>query len=198
MEPLTQEQTIQIKSWVDERDSILNDIAIKRDINAKLTANNVALAESNTDLSDRINASKVRLEEVLKKEEEVINRMSPELAASITFKAEIDSKIEVLEKDIKNLTSQKDLLIETINNYKDIYERVFERAEVLDKVVDHVTSVSTKNSREIEILLEGVKTSTQSIIDINKKNVEQSNYVISEMPKIFFALQREAPIKKTM
>ena len=78
----------------------------------------------------------------------------------------------------------------------DVYDRVFDRAKVLDEVVDHVTTVSRTNVREVEMLLGTMKTSVQGVLDVNEQNVAKTNNLIAEIPRALFMLLKKDPLKR--
>ena len=196
MEPeISPEQKGQLNSWAAKRDSLLSDIAVLTTEKENLTKKNLDLAASNTDIETRINQSKGRLEELEKKEMEFSGKVSSEIDSLTTQKSALESSIEGLRREIITLQTSKNLLMDTITTVKDIYERVFNRAEVLDKVVDHVTTVSRQNLKDAESLISTLKDSVQEVVDINTENVEKAQLVIDQLPRALFDLQRPSVIK---
>ena len=197
MEPeITPEQRNQLLSWAEQRDTLLLELSQLRTEKADLTTKNRELSESNTDLETRANQVIGRIEELDKKEAEQEGIVSSDIAAIKIEKAALEGDAANLRREIITLQTSKNLLTESIASATDIYEKVFNRAKVLDEVVDHVTRVSGQNIRDIEMLLGSVKGSIQEVIDVNAENVEKTNRVIVELPRIFFDVQRFTPIKR--
>ncbi len=67
---------------------------------------------------------------------------------------------------------------------------------MLDKVVDRVTQVSKKNSDEIDLLVKNLAVSLEEIINVNKKNVFETNIVIDKVPKMIMECQKKGLINK--
>lgn len=195
---LTPEQNQQMDSWVAQRDAILLSISTNREVNDGLVKSNKALAESNTELHDKINVSIGRLEEIEKQEKERASLTSKEIETLSTEKGILQAELVGLKAEIAALVPQKTTLVEDIKNAKDTYDRVFDRVTVLDKVVEHVTAVSAENIKEINSVVITLKSSVQEVIDTNTLNVDKANHMITELPRIFFALQRQVPVKKTI
>jgi uncharacterized coiled-coil DUF342 family protein len=198
MEPITQAQSNQIKAWAEERDSILKEISAKREELNALTLHNAALAASSSEISTRIVKSEGRLIEVEKKETEMSSKISSEIAELTAQKTALQSEVSGLVTSIPLLIAQKDLLVETIENYKDVSVKIFKKTTSLDKVVDHVTSVNKENIHQVDELVKSLEKSVKKVIETNEANVKKANQYIDELPKIFFAIQKAAPIKKTM
>ncbi len=171
MPPFTPEQNKQLTSWVSERDAILADISLKRTEYEEISKKTSALTETHTDLENRINQAIGRLLEIERVEASRAGLTSIELASLREEKAILQSELTGLKNEIAALIPQKNLLVETIANHTDVYERVLNRTSVLDAIVERTTN-------------------------INNENVAKGNYVIAEMPKMFFALMKQAPIRQ--
>lgn len=198
MEPFTPEQNNQLKSWASERDSILSEIANLRTESSVLKVKNDNLAQSNTEIADKINLSLGRLAELEIKDAEMVSKVSSDISGLTTEKAALQSEVSSLKNEIETLNSKKDNIIQTINFATDVYGKVFERTNLLDRVIGHVVTVSDENIAKVNNLTANLSESIQKVLDVNEANVEKTNYVITELPKIFFAMQKHAPIKKTM
>lgn len=198
MNNFTPEQNKQLKSWADERDSILSEIVAKREVNNTLSTQNKNLAQSNTEIADKINLSLGRLAEIETKEKEMVSKVSSEISDITTQKGSLQSEVTGLKKEIEILISKKENIIQTINFATDVYNKVFERANLLDKVIGHVVSVSDENIAKVNNLTSNLAESVQKVLDVNAANVEKANFYIAEFPKIFFAMQKDVPIKKIM
>lgn len=190
------EQNAQLSTWAGQRDAILSAIAVLRTEEESLARSNKELVASNTDLETRANQLIGRIEELVKKEQELATMTSSEVAAIKIEKAALEGDTANLRREIITLQTSKNLLNDTIVSATDIYEKVFNRAKVLDEVVDHVTRVSGQNIRDIELLLAAVKSGVQQVIDVNTENVDKTNRVITELPRIFFDVQRFTPVKR--
>ena len=190
-EELTQEQKQQLSSWVSQRDLILLDIANKRVEQEKLISINKNLAASNTDIQDKISRSKGRLEELDKLEKEYEGITSTELASTLVQKSQLETEIAGLKKEIGLLFSQKETLVDLINGLTIIHNRLSENANVVEGQIGRVSAVNSANRKEVELLLEKVKSEVQKVLDVTALNVEKTNAVIVELPRIIFDLQKD-------
>ena len=198
MPPFTPEQTKQLESWASERDAILNDISAKRTEYDDISKKTSALTETHTDLENRINQAIGRLFEIERLERSRAELTSVELASLREEKAILQTELTGLKNEIAALIPQKNLLVETIANYSDVYERVLNRTSVLDEIVERTVNINNENVAQVNTLVGNLTTSVQSLIDINEENVKKGNYILAEMPKMFFALMKQAPVKKLM
>lgn len=195
MPEILPEQSAQLSAWVVQRDALLLEISALRTEEEKLKKSNRDIAESNTDIENRINQSLGRIEEITKKEDEFASKVSQKIDSLTSEKASLESSVDSLRKETAYLTMEKSRIIEDISTIEDVYERVFNRAAVLDDVVNHVTRVSQQNLRDTEMLIDKLKGSVEEVISTNNKNVEKANVIINELPRIFFELQRQPVIK---
>jgi len=196
MNDFTPEQNTQLTSWASERDSILSEIAVKRDELKNLTKQNENLAQSNTDLTNRINQSIGRLRELEKKEKEIQVMVSAEVSVLFMQKSALQSEVTAITKQVEMLDTQKRVLTYDITTFKDVYDRIVDRTAALDNIMNHVVAISDENIRKVDILMGNLAGSIQKVLDVNEANVEKANMVIMEMPKMFFELQRQQPLKK--
>ena len=191
MNELSPEQKEQITSWVSQRDLLLVDIANLRTEKEKLTLLNKNLAESNTDVQDRINRGIGRLEELDKKEKLYEEVVSTELSDLTAQKTQLEGNIEGLKKEIVLLVPQKETLVDLILNLTSIHNKLSESAVITERAVGIVTKANSDNAKEIDGLLATVKEQVGQIVAINAGNVEKTNAVIAELPRIIFELQRD-------
>lgn len=191
MDDFTPAQKKQLDNWAIERDLVLAEISINRIENERLEKINKDLAASNTEIADKIQQSLGRLEEMTIREKELDTLVSIESAELSTQKSELQASITGLMKEIGLLKENKSLLVESIEVLTQIHDRVFNRVSGLEKTLGEITQVSSTNTKEIESILIAARTELQRITDISAINVEKTNAVIHELPRIIFELQRD-------
>jgi len=196
MNDFTPEQNQQLASWASERDTILSEIAIKRDENRALKVQNENLAQSNTEIQDSIKESRGRLAELVIREEETANTTTAENAALRVEKTALEGTITLLKTQVEMLETQKRVITHDITTFKDVYDRVVDRTAALDNIMNHVVAITDENIRKVDILMGNLAGSVQKVLDVNEANVKKANMVIMEMPKMFFELQKQQPLKK--
>ena len=198
MNNFTPEQNNQIKTWASERDSLISEIASKREENESLKNSNTALVESSTDLSNRILISEGRIKELASREKEIVTLTSLEVADLEKIKTKLQTEVTALEKDIERLNVIKNNIIETTNFATSTYETVLKKSKSIDSIFANATEVNDLNISKMTVLMSEMTNSVQKLYDTNEANVEKANYYINELSKIFFIAQKSAPIKKTL
>jgi predicted nucleic acid-binding Zn-ribbon protein len=191
---ISPEQNAQLASWAAQRDAILTEISGLKTEKEGLTKTNLDLAAANTDLEQRALIIEGRIQELDKKEKEQEGIVSVEIADLTAQKTGLQSDVSNLRGEIVVLQTQKNMIKDTINTLSDVHDRVFARAEGIDHTVDHLSMVNKSNLREIEMLLSSLKVGVQGIIDASTANVEKTNFVINELPRVFFDLHRRLPV----
>ena len=196
MEELTPEQKKQLGAWVVQRDAILKSIAEKRDEEQKLIVNLKNLAESQTDLLNRIQQSIGRIEELKKKEEEFGTLTTSENAGLRVIKSQLQTEITGHRTEIEALKETKLVLTESIAVLTNLHDKVFDKVNGLESIVGGTVKIASENATEINNILITAGAELQKIIDISEKNVEKTNQLILEIPKIVVDLHRDVLQRK--
>ncbi len=191
MEPLTLEQNKQLSSWASQRDSILIEIARKKEESEKLVKINNDLGISNTEISNKIQQSIGRLLELDKREEERAMLVSAENAALISRKSILQTEVSSLELEISALKENKKNLHDDIQSITKIHESVFARTSEIERIVGETVSINSANAREIKNILVDAGIELKKIIDIASENVDVTNQAIQKIPKIIVDLHRD-------
>lgn len=196
MEPeLTTDQKEQMKVWAGQRDALNIEIYKLRQARESLTTANNTLANSSSSLQEKICAQTARMEELDKKEKDYYEIVSLELSEAQITKFRLEAEVTHLTKTIELLTPQKEHLEKDISMLMEVFNTVNNRVGVLDKIVDHVSKVSHQNEDEISRLVSNLKSSLKDLIDINQKNVTETNQVLDKLPRMLVELQRTHLIK---
>jgi len=192
---ITPEQKDQLKTWAGQRDEILSEISNLELVQEKIKADNVGLTSSYTDTADRMKVIQGRIEELKTKEAELPLLISKEVANLESKKTCLESEVTSLVKMVAVLTDQKASLEKDVSFALSTFDTVKDETLLLDKVVDHVTQVSDKNIKKIDKLVTGVSDSLEEIIEVNRKNVFETNVVIDKVPKMIMEAQKHGLIK---
>lgn len=190
-EELTQEQKQQLVSWVSQRDSILVDIANKRVEQEQLTLSNKNLAASNAEIQGSISRSIGRLEELDKLEKEYEEIVSTTLATTLVQKTQLETEIQGLKKEISLLECERITLVGMFGDLKEIHAQYSKDANDINRAVGETVQKNSQMTTEISNLLITLKDEIKKVIDVNTANVEKTNVVINDLPRIIFDLQRE-------
>ena len=191
MNEITPEQKEQLKTWAGQRDALLLEISSLRTVKEGLEKTNKELAISNTDITTEINKMLGRIEELKKKEAELVTLQSKELSVIQVNKNTLESDIEKLSKMIIALAVQKRDLERDISFLTDTFQKVEGKVSELDKVVDHVTRVSSENEEVFNTLMANLKKTLGELIDVNTKNVFETNVVIEKLPQMLVEVRKQ-------
>ncbi len=197
-QPLTPEQNKQLDSWASQRDSLLLDIANKRSEIELLTATNNNLASSNTEISEKVQQSIGRLEELDKKDKERATLISQEIVDLISEKSVLQTEISGLKTEILTHEDKKQSILRDILSLSLLHDKVFEKVNGLESMIGGIVTVSSENATRTNNILIDAATALQKMIDINDQNVAKTNAVIYELPKMIMDLQIDIIERKTL
>jgi chromosome segregation ATPase len=196
MEPeITPEQKAQLTFWAGQRDSLLTEISGLRAEKEKLEKENKEKAEASSEMETRMVRVSGRIEELQKKEAELPLLISKEVAGLESKKTVLETSIGTLEKLIVVLTTQKTSLESDVSLALSTFNTLKDEALTLDKIVDHVTRVSSDNIKSVDIFVNNLKASLEEIVEVNKKNVFETNVVIEKLPAMLVEAQKHGLIR---
>lgn len=193
MEPtITPEQEAQLKAWASERDAVLSEIAILRDEKEKLTKSNQEASASYSEILTKVQQSIGRMEELDLKEKEWEVIMSNEVADLRVEETKIEDKLTDLKTQVAIYESKKETLVKDIELLLVMYDQHYGHAQNLDKVIDRVVRISQENMDKLNIFVKGLEPEVQKLFNLVETNVVKTNYVINELPQIYFDLKRKS------
>lgn len=192
---ITPEQKEHLETWAGKRDSLISEISNLQNQKDKLEERNKELVNSYSDIELRAHETIGRLAELQKKEAELPALISKEIASLEARKSVLETEITNFSKMIDILSTQKTSLEKDVTLALSNFNTIKGESLLLEKIVDHVTQVSEKNKFVIEDLVESIKKSSQEVIDINQKNVSETNMVLQKLPAMLVELQKNKLIK---
>ena len=192
---ITPEQKDQLNTWAGQRDAILLEISNLELEQEKIKTENINLTSSSTDIHDRMKVIQGRIDELEKQEAKLPLLISKEVANLESKKTLLESEVTNLGKIITILVDQKASLEEDVSFALSAFDTVKDEALLLHKIVGHVTEVSGENIKKIDDLVTGVSDSLEEIIEVNRKNVFETNIVIDKVPKMIMEAQKHGLIK---
>ena len=187
---LTPEQNKQLETWAAKRDSILAEIAVAEDIKSKLLSTNRNLAQNQTELAEEIQQSKGRLQILKEQEEERATLISKDVADLEVKKTGLESTVTSLQSDVKELEEKKTSLLRDVANITGFHDHVFEKVNNLEGIVSKAVGISEENAKKIVEILNAAGAELQKVIDVGERNVEKTNRVILEIPKMVVDIHR--------
>jgi predicted nucleic acid-binding Zn-ribbon protein len=198
MEEITPEQKAYLATFAGRRDAALLEISNLQIAQEKIEKTNKELAKSCSDTEVRMNQIIGRIEELQKKEAELPLLVSKEIASLQSQKTCLETEIMNLSKLVEVLTVQKTSLEKDVSSALATFTALKDKAISLDAIVDHVKRVSGDNERDINSLVSNLKSSLEEIIEVNKKNVFETNVVIDKLPRMLVEIQKKGLISKKL
>jgi len=192
---ITPEQKDQLNTWAGQRDAILLEISNLELEQEKIKTENINLTSSSTDIHDRMKVIQGRIDELEKQEAKLPLLISKEVANLESKKTLLESEVTNLGKIITILVDQKASLEEDVSFALSAFDTVKDEALLLHKIVGHVTEVSGENIKKIDDLVIGLSKSLEEIIEVNRKNVFETNIVIDKVPAMIMEAQKHGLIK---
>ena len=199
MDPLlSTQQEEQLKTWAVQRDEILQEISVLNTEKEERAKEVRDLSASYTEIADRIQQSIGRLSELDKKEEEYINVVSDSIPPLEAEKSKLETEVSNFKKEIAELILRKDGLTKDIILEMQVNDVISEKSKLIEQIVGHVTSISDKNTKELDSSLSLLKTNIQNILDLSSENIEKHNKILNEIPKLFVELQRKSLVREVI
>ncbi len=188
---LAGQNTVNLKSWVSQRDALLTEISNKKCEKDKLNEECINLSDSSTEITTKIIESRGRLDELTKKEEEFSKVIKTDTAYLILEKTDLQTKNEGLKIENKLLEEKKNGLLQDVANITGFHDHIFEKVNNLEGIVSKTIAISTDNAKEIESVLRSAGAELKKVVDIGEANVNKTNKLVLEIPKIIVDLHRD-------
>ena len=196
MEELSPEQKEQLSNWSIQRDALLTELALLKEENEKLTQRNIEIADSSTEISEKIQQSIGRMEELDKQENLYKEIVAVEIPALEIVKTRLQTEITALKKEVVPLETRKEELVKDIEFLIKTKEDVSDKKEIIEKVVDHVTKVNSSNIKEIDEAIIALKSKVDEILKLSTEDIDAHNKILGEIPKLFVELQRKSLVRE--
>lgn len=191
-EELLPEQKEQLTNWSVQRDALLGEIAQLVDQKQKLSQQTAEIAISYSEIANKIQQSIGRMEELDKQEKLYMEIVASELPGLEKEKSTLQSEVSGLKKEITVLNEKKENLHKEITLLITTQEDVFKRTGILEKVVEHVTNVSSSNIKELNSAVASIKEKTDEILKVSTENINAHTRILNEIPALFVELQRKS------
>ena len=183
-------QIEQIKSWSEQRDALLLEISVLEDKKGKLLQANKEIAQSNSEIEGRIARMHGKLEEEERIEKIILLSTSNEIAELKSEKAVLESEVVALKSQILYLADVRKEHSETIQDLADACEHLKKMENDRNISTSEMARLNTENVKEAERVIVALRSEFEKILTINSENVEKTNKIINELPKMIFDLQK--------
>ncbi len=199
MDPLlTQDQNRQLASWASQRDAILRDIGDRKTENEGLTKANRDLADSNTEISNRIQQSIGRLEELDRREASRAALTTVENENLTREKSILQTEVSSLRSMISTLAGEYVDIREKTESITKVYETVFSKAGDIERIIEGTVRMSSSNASEVKAVLEAAAAQMTKIVEIGRKAVDESNQTIGKIPQMMVDIHKDVIERRTI
>lgn len=189
------DQNQQIKTWSEQRDSLLNEIRILNSEKESIMNETKSLGLALSDLHKSINESKGRIEELVALENRYKESLSIDISGLIIQKSKLESDIELQTIVLKETLEKERNTIKLIESFTSFYNDIIEKISTLNKVAFESSEINQKNVLEINTLIDSLKKGVEEIIDLNQRNITETNIVINKVPAMLVELQKAKLIR---
>ena len=196
MDPLLPEQDKQLKTWAEQRDSILLEISSLKTEREGLEKRNKDLSDSNTEIQGTIVKSIGRMEELDKQEDLYTQIVSDEIPKLESEKTKLETLIAAFQKEVDTLKSEKNTLIKDIEFLRTTHNEVFDRTGILREIVENVTKISSTNIQVMDSTISALKLKVEEILQASTDGIDANNRILNEIPRLFVELQRKSLIRE--
>ena len=146
---ITGEQKVQLGRWADQRDGLLKEVSYLQGEKDSLIKFGQDQNDSNAEAAARALVIKGNIEILEQNERDRENIISKNCADLLVKEAELQARVSKLEQDIPKLEEKKATLISDIAVLTDTHDRVYNRASILDQVVDRVVHINDDNINKV-------------------------------------------------
>lgn len=188
---MTEDQVQSLKTWAEERDALLHQIAGLSNTKNTLLEETKVLGIAKSALQDDIASSNGRLEELNKKEQERISLISLDVYEKQQEKNLLENDLALLKKDVETLLSTKESINSDFLVYIPLYEKISKQIVSLQEIINTVVRVSQENTKDFNVLisafskiikdvlgeLEQVSGFSEKIQEVTRLNIESANNV---------------------
>lgn len=191
MNEITPEQKAQLSTWAGQRDTLLSEISSLRTEKEGLEKKNKEMSSSFARMNDEMNQVIGRIDELKRKELELVTLHSEEVSLLKGTKDGLKNDIQNLLNVINKLFEEKKNIETSISQSVDTFKKIDGQAGLMDKIVDHVGRVNSHNKNEVETLLSTLKKTVNELIDVSAKNVFETNLVIEKLPQMLVEVRKQ-------
>ena len=193
---ITPEQKNMLNTWVEQRDSALLEISSLKTEKETLLKNNREISNSSSEIQTRMNVNLGRIEELKIKESELPKLIRKDISELQNIKTNLQTETSNLLKENESLSSKKTSLKEDIDFSLATLDSLYGKAGKLEKVIGHVTQISTKNESMVQTSMKAVKEGLEELVKKNKEVVKSTDLILEELPKVFLEIQRKSLVRQ--
>lgn len=189
------DQKQSLKSWAEQRDTLLREIGILQTEKNDLDILNKQAGIDFSDLEKSIANARGRFSVIGEIEEKIRTSLPLDIEKLELEKITLQSTVLFLKDSVDSLSLQKSKVIEDLNILLSVYEQANSRVETINEVIEKISKIGTDNKVIVEDLMKTVKSTSKEVIDINQKNVKEASSILEKLPAMLVELQKQNLIK---
>lgn len=189
------DQKQSLKSWAEQRDTLLREIGILQTEKNDLDILNKQAGIDFSDLEKSIANARGRFSVIGEIEEKIRTSLPLDIEKLELEKITLQSTVLFLKDSVDSLSLQKSKVIEDLNILLSVYEQANSRVETINEVIEKISKIGTDNKVIVEDLMKTVKSTSKEVIDINQKNVKEASLILEKLPAMLVELQKQNLIK---
>jgi chromosome segregation ATPase len=194
---LTPAQLNAIRTWTEERDTLLRDIGTYSTELSALKESTREEASSLTDLENRIAEVRGRLAELDALEELRRTSVANDVAELEARKSRLEGECAMKESEIVALDARKAEKVSNIETLVLVHDKMSDQAKIVDEVVGQVIATSELAVSGMKTTMAEIEAVVLNVISKSNENIAQTNIVIEGLPKFIFNMQKPIPVRRT-
>lgn len=197
MNNLTPAQIKVIQTWTEQRDSLHRDIGAA---STELEALTKATKEKGLALADfhkSIAEARGRIAELDALETRMRGSLATDVAELEARKSRLQSECALIELKMQTAAGAYEIIAVATQQLQVAHETMKDQSEIVNRVVGEIIHTSQVHTSDMRVMMDSIKTVSDSVIDRGNENVKQTNIVLEKMPKFIFDMQKPIPVRRT-
>lgn len=197
MNPRIPQQATAIKTWAEERDSLLREIAVHSVELEEKTRQNKEAGATYTDLQNSISEARGRIAELDALEERKRNSVATDVAELEARKSRLESECAALDTKALEALNRYEDVVEATKVLQSAHDTMKDQAAIVNKVTGDLVETSTTHLSQAKTLMVEIRAISEKMIEKGNANIAQTDIVLGKLPKYIFELQKPIPLRRT-
>lgn len=197
MNNFTPAQLKVIQTWTEQRDSLHRDIGVASTELEALTKSTTDKGLALADLHQSIAEARGRIAELDALETRMRTSLTSDVAELDVRKSRLQGECSILEERLKAAANKYDIITAAIIQLEDAHQTMRDQAATVNSVVGEIIHTSQVHTADMKVMMDGIKTTSDTVIDRGNENVKQTNIVLEKMPRFIFDMQKPIPVRRT-
>lgn len=197
MNNFTPAQLKVIQTWTEQRDSLHRDIGVASTELETLTKATTEKGLALADLHQSIAEARGRIAELDALETRMRGSLATDVAELEARKSRLQDECVMIGDRVKAGAEQYAIFVTATANLQSAHDTMKDQSAIVSRVVGEVIQTSQVHTSEMKVIMDNIKTVSDSVIDKGNENLKQTNIVLEKMPKFIFDMQKPIPVRRT-